>query len=250
MEPVRFVAIGELLVDVLAEGSGHDARIRVEPGGSAFNAGVAAVRAGADATVFGSVGDDAAGRLIVAELEAGGVRVEVAVSDGATGTFLFNGGAISVDRGVSRAVALPDVIEADVVLVSGYLPAETIEAALARTRAPWAALDAARLEALPPGGSAVVANEDAARRLTGLQAEEAAHALSRGRRLACVTLGARGAVAVLDGRVERLEPAAVAADSPGTGDVFAATLLVALARGAELAEALGQAGRAVLDSFA
>ena len=37
---VRFVAVGELLVDVLAEGAGHDARIRLRPAGSAFNAAV------------------------------------------------------------------------------------------------------------------------------------------------------------------------------------------------------------------
>jgi len=42
MERVRFVAVGELLVDVVAEGAGHDARIRVAPGGSAFNAAVTA----------------------------------------------------------------------------------------------------------------------------------------------------------------------------------------------------------------
>ena len=54
---VRFVAVGELLVDVIAAGAGHGARIRVRPAGSAFNAAVAAVAAGADATVIGTVGD-------------------------------------------------------------------------------------------------------------------------------------------------------------------------------------------------
>ena len=54
---VRFLAVGELLVDVIAAGAGHGARIRVRPAGSAFNAAVAAVAAGADATVIGTVGD-------------------------------------------------------------------------------------------------------------------------------------------------------------------------------------------------
>ena len=47
---MRFVAVGELLVDVVADGSGHDAQIRLSPAGSAFNAAVAAAAAGAEAT--------------------------------------------------------------------------------------------------------------------------------------------------------------------------------------------------------
>src|SRR6478752_361709 len=135
---VRFVAVGELLVDVLAEGAGHDARIRVAPAGSAFNAAVAAAAAGAEAIVIGTVGDDPAGRMILTELAERGVRAEVTVADGPTGTFL----------------------------------------------------------------------------------------------------GAEGAVAVAGDRVERARPARIAADAPGSGDVFAATLLVELVRGHELADAL------------
>ena len=60
-----------------------------------------------------------------------------------------------------------------------------------------------------------------------------------GRRLACVTLGARGAVAVLEGRVERARPETnTPEDAFGAGDAFAAGLLVALARGDALGDAL------------
>src|SRR3954447_11015425 len=62
---MRFIAVGELLVDVLAAGSGHDALIRLGPAGSAFNAAVAAAAAGADATAIGTVGSDAAGGMIL-----------------------------------------------------------------------------------------------------------------------------------------------------------------------------------------
>jgi sugar/nucleoside kinase (ribokinase family) len=247
---MRFVAVGELLVDVVAGGSGHEARIRVRPAGSAFNAAVSAAAAGAEASVIGTVGNDAAGRMILAELEAYGVSAEVTAAEGSTGTFLLADGEIRVDRGVSHAVVLPEAIDADAVLVSGYLPAGTIEAALGRAHAPWVALDAARLGALPRGGNALFANEEAARRLTGQDAPQAVLSLAAGRRLACVTLGAHGAIAVLDGRLETAEPPAVVADSPGSGDVFAAALLVALARGERLAAALGEAGQAVLDSRA
>src|SRR3954449_1477242 len=120
---VRFVAVGELVVDVLAEGAGHDARIRLRPAGSAFNAAAAAVAAGAEATVIGTVGDDPAGRMILTELAERGVHAEVTVAEGSTGTFLLADGAVRVDRGVSHDLVLPERIEADAVLVSGYVPA-------------------------------------------------------------------------------------------------------------------------------
>jgi ribokinase len=245
---VRFVAVGELLVDVIAAGAGHDARIRVRPAGSAFNAAVAAAAAGADATVIGTVGDDPAGRMVLAELAARGVHADVTVAEGPTGTFVLADGEARVDRGVGHDLVLPDRIAADVVLVSGYVPAAAD--ALACATAAWVALDAARLFELPSGGNAVVANEEAARRITGETADDALTALAEGRRLACVTLGDRGAIASLDGSVERADPEAMAADAPGSGDAFAATLLVALGQGDDLAGAMARATRAALDSLA
>ena len=236
---VRFVAVGELLVDVIAAGAGHGAGIRVRPAGSALNAAVAAAAAGADATVVGTVGDDPAGRMILGELDARGVEAEVTVGDGRTGTFLLADGEVRVDRGVGHELVLPERICADAVLVSGYVPAAA--EALARADAAWVALDAARLSTLPPGGNAVIANEAWEGRLDEL---------ARGRRLACITLGARGAVALLDGHVEEHAPARALADAPGSGDAFAATLLVALAQGDRLTAALERATRAALDSLA
>jgi len=244
---VRFVAVGELLVDVIAAGAGHGARIRVRPAGSAFNAAVAAVAAGANATVIGTVGDDAPGRMIVRELTAHGIRPLVTV-EGATGTFLLTDGETRVDCGNSHQPAPAEPVAADAVLVSGYLPHAAD--VLASADAAWVALDAARLAELPPGGNAVVANEEVALSLTGSSAEAAARRLAEGRRLACVTLGARGALAVMGDRVERVRAPAIAADAPGSGDAFAATLLVSLARGDDLADAMGHAAGAALDSLA
>ena len=196
MGQVRFVAVGDLMLDVLAQGRGHSARIEVAAGGSAANAARAAVACGAEATVIGAVGDDAAGRLLVAELEAAGVRAEPIVLDRArTGAFLVVDGEIRADRGANallRPGGLPEAIEADVVLVSGYLEPATVEGALERARARWLALAVGRLEELPPAAVAVLANEDEARRLTGLPPDQAARRLGRGRRLACVTLGPEG----------------------------------------------------------
>jgi sugar/nucleoside kinase (ribokinase family) len=246
MQAVRFTAVGELLVDVVAEGSGHDAHIRLRPAGSAFNAASAAAAAAAEATVVGTVGDDAGGRMLLAELAARGVNAEVAVAEGATGTFLLADGEVRVDRGVGHDVVVPDRLVADAVLVSGYLRPPTIEEALDRARAQWVALDAARLRELPRGGNAVFASEEW---LGGRDPEPTARLLAEGRRLACVTLGARGAIVVVGDRVERAQPEHMAADAPGAGDAFAATLLVALARGDDLAHALSEASRAALDSL-
>jgi sugar/nucleoside kinase (ribokinase family) len=245
---VRFVAVGDLMVDVIARGAGHEARIRVAAGGSAANAARVATACGAEATAVGAVGDDAAGRLLRAELEAAAVRPELAVLDGVpTGTFLVVDGEIRADRGANAALSphdLPPRIDADAVLVSGYLPPEAVDAALARARAAWVALAAARLRDLPPGGNAVFANDEEARRLTGLAPREAVQELAGRYRLACVTLGRDGAIAVLDGRAAfAAPPSRVEAGEPGAGDAFAAALLVALMRGDGLEAALAEACR-------
>jgi sugar/nucleoside kinase (ribokinase family) len=241
MQAVRFVAVGELLVDVLATGSGHEASIGVVPGGSAFNAAIAAAALGAETTVIGTVGGDPGGRMILAELAGHGVDAEISVSAGSTGTFLLAGGEIRVDRGASREIALADEIDADAVLVSGYLAPETISSALARARAPWVALDAALLSELPPGGNVLIANEETARRLTGVEPEQAVVVLGERYRLACVTRGPSGAIAVLDGvKAVARPPSRVDTASPGAGDAFAAALLVTLARGLPLEGALAE----------
>jgi ribokinase len=246
--PVCFLAIGDLMIDVVVAGRGHDAVARFGPGGTAANVAVWASSLGARTIAVGAVGDDAGSRFLRSELERRGVEPLFAVDPGErTGTFVLADGELRVDRGANARLepeALPELPESDVALVSGYLPARTLAAALAGTRADWVMLDAAALESLPEGGNAVVANEQQARALTGEEAERAALALGRRYRLACVTCGARGAVAVLDGRPARAEPPHRALQEvPGAGDAFAAGLLVALARGGTLEEALDEGCR-------
>ena len=195
----------------------------------------------------GRVGDDAGGRLLLAHLAAHGVRAHVGIDEDApTGTVLVVDGEIRADRGANARYApehLPRLV-GEAVLVSGHLPEATAAAALARADAPWVALDAARLGELPGGAPVVLANEAAARRLTGAGAEEAARRLASGRRLACVALAGAGALAARDGQVHRAAAPAAAGtkdDVPGAGDAFAATLLCELARGAGVPEALARA---------
>jgi ribokinase len=213
----------------------------VRPAGSAFNAAAAAVAAGAEASVIGTVGDDAAGRMIRSELAALGVGSDVTIAPGSTGTFLLSDGQVRVDRGVGHDLALPSRIEADVVLVSGYVPAAAD--ALASADAQWVALDAGRMADPPAGGNAVFVSREAAGASDGA-------ALHGDRRLVCVTRGKDGAEAWLDGCSESVAPAGIAPDGPGSGDAFAATLLIALSQGDDLRRALGRATRAALDSLA
>jgi sugar/nucleoside kinase (ribokinase family) len=236
------------MVDVVVAGRGHEAVARFGPGGTAANTAAWAAALGAHSTAVGAVGDDAGGRFLRDELVRSGAEPLFAVDAAArTGVFVLADGELHVDRGANAtldAAALPELPEADAVLVSGYLPPDALAAALSRARADWVMLDAAALSELPAGGNAVVANEQQARALTGREPEEAVATFAETYRLACVTLGARGVVAVLDGRLERAEPADRALqEAPGAGDAFAAGLLVTLARGGTLAGALAEGCR-------
>lgn len=247
---VRFVAVGDVFVDVLVAGSGHDAAVRLAPGGSAVNAVLSAAASDAAAEIFGCIGDDAGGRMIQTELEARGVRSSLVIDpDRPTGTFVAVNGEIRVDRGANASFGpehLPHVFEADVTLVSGYLLAATVTAALERSHAAWNALAVAQLTQLPRGGNAVFMNEDEARAVAGTDPDDAARLLGQQYRLVCVTLGASGAIASLEGHLESVAAEASEAPGrrPGAGDAFAAAALVALATGASLRDALAAGCRA------
>ncbi len=244
----RFLAVGDLMLDVLVRGRGHEAQARVVPGGSAALAAAWAAGSGAEATVVGRVGDDLAGRALREALVRAGVVPWISVDEKApTGTFALVGGEVYASPGANARLlpeCLPKLLGADAVLVSGYLPAETVAAALARAKGPWIALSPGPLLDLPRGANALLVDEEEARRLTGAGPLEAAHLLGQRFRLAAVTRGALGAVVVLDGTVREREGRARESASPvGAGDAFAAGLLVALARGADLDEALDLACR-------
>ncbi len=245
MSGPRFVAVGDLMIDVVVTGQGHDARSALRPGGSAAIASAWAAAAGADAAVIGRVGDDFAGRALRSALEQHGVNCLVHVDGAApTGTFLLVDGVMRADRGANIRLShedLPERIEADGVLVSGYVPPRTVAAALERAHAAWIALSPGSLDELPPGANAIFLNDDEARRLTGNEPEEAARALGELFRLACVTRGSDGAIAVLGGGLRAAASTPVADAGLGAGDAFAATMIVALSGGSGLDDALAAA---------
>jgi sugar/nucleoside kinase (ribokinase family) len=171
-EAVRIVTLGDVVLDVLVAGSdlgsvaaSRDAAggVRLCPGGSAANFAVAAAAAGAHVTFFGCVGDDVAGRLLVAELERAGVTARVRrSSDAATGSILVIVGEdgpgssrMISDPGASRLLGPEDLdarelAAADLVHVTGYSWLREGPAAAARAAVRYAR-EAGRLLTFDPG---------------------------------------------------------------------------------------------------
>jgi ribokinase len=263
----RVVAVGDVFVDVAAAGEGHAARIRLAPGGSAPNAAAAAARAGAAASVVGKIGDDPAGRMVVAELTRAGVEPLLAAGDRATGvlvTLVRENGAplVLADRGANAELAaadLPAALAADAVLVSGYLflhddtRAAGIEALARAPRTGWRAVDAASAALLHRRGAhafltdaadadLLLADDDEAEILVGARAEEATRRLGERFRAVVVKRGPEGAVAVFEGApLAARAPEVHAGPVLGAGDAFAGTLLAGLAGGARYDDALARA---------
>ncbi|HZP89996.1 MAG TPA: PfkB family carbohydrate kinase [Actinomycetota bacterium] len=269
------VVVGDVMVDVsveapaLAKGGDVHGRVRLRPGGSAANAAVWAVAAGAHARVHGRVGDDLAGALVRGELERRGVEPALAVDPSApTGSLLVvrEAGERSVvaDRGANAAMTpadLPSRVDADAVLVSGYLllqrgSSAAARAALERSRARYVAIDAASWSLVREFGveaffeataaaTVLLANRREARILTGLEGEDAAEALARRYAVVCVKLGGEGAVMSWEGLLIRtgVDPVEEV-DATGAGDAFDGVLLASLVAGASPGEALRAACRA------
>jgi sugar/nucleoside kinase (ribokinase family) len=272
---VDLICVGDVMLDVrvdaghLAHGGDVHGKVILQPGGTSANAAVWAASVGATARVHAKVGRDLPGRLLRTELEARGVEASLAVADRSpTGTMLvvYEAGERSMvaDRGANARLTprdLPGALEAGAVLVSGYLllqpgaRAAGVEA-IRRARATWVAVETASwplVDAVGPdgfhelvsGATAVLANEREAASLTGLEPVAAAKSLGERYRLACVKLGAEGAILVLDGLVHRAEVEPVdEVDPTGAGDAFDGVLLGGLARGMPVEEALRVACRA------
>jgi sugar/nucleoside kinase (ribokinase family) len=272
---VDVVTVGDVMIDVrvqaeaLEEGGDVHGRVLVRPGGSASNAAVWAVEAGATARVHGRVGSDVAGALLRDELIARGVEPALAMDPGAdTGTMLVvhepRERSMVADRGAGGRLSaedLPATIEAGAVLVSGYTllhepTSDAARAALERARARFVAVDAASwpmlrsfgvdrfLDACAPA-TMLLANEREAESLTGRRGEDAADALGARFPVACVKLGETGAVMSWEGLVIRLSSDPVdEVDPTGAGDAFDGVLLASLVRGRSPGDALAAACRA------
>ena len=268
----RIVVAGDVMTDVVAalsgpvaQGSDTPARIVLRGGGAGANVAVWLARAGADVTLIGRVGDDAAGREAAAGLQAEGVDARLAVDRARpTGTCVVlvePGGERSMlpDAGANaglEAAALPP--GAAHLHLTGYalLNPGSREGArsllsAARARGIGVSIDPSSAEPIRRAGARaflgwagdadlLVPNRDEATALTGIgEPAGAARALLAHAREVVVKLGPDGALWT-DGADEVRAPALPVAvrDTTGAGDAFAAGLLAARLAGAAPAAAL------------
>lgn len=259
---MRFLAVGDLLVDVISEqeapgpGTRAHAPVAIRAGGSAANAAVWAVVLGAAATVVGRVGADPAGDLVERVLIDRGIDAHLARDrDLPTGVAVALGAAVVAAPGASAKLApedVPDRLTGDSLLVSGFSlfqagSAAGARAALERFEGSWVAVDlasprlaaAADLEDACSGANVALATAREAQAVTGSGPEEAVRELAGRFGLACVKLGEEGALAAEGARIIRARADSVVRRSRfGAGDGFAAALLVSLADGRSIDEAL------------
>jgi ribokinase len=266
----RLAARGETVV-------GDDATDAL--GGKAANQAVAAARQGARTALIGCVGDDAAGDTALGFLRAE-PRVDVRgvgrVANAATGRALIavdasGGNTVTTSKGANARLDDAHVHrfgkaigDAAVVLVQLGVPLEAVRATLeiARGVGTMAILDPAPADQLV-GDDAdellrsvdlITPNETEAARLTGHRVEterdarHAAHKLmQRGCASVVITLAARGAFYASTTRPDGVlvAPHAIAPerviDPTGAGDAFCGALAAALARGADVDDALRDA---------
>jgi sugar/nucleoside kinase (ribokinase family) len=229
---VRFVAVGDAFVDVIADvfpeqGERRHGQIALRAGGSSVNAALTAAGLGADAAVVARVGTDPAGDLVVATVQRHGVSAHIARDpDLSTGVAVALTGAVVADRGANARLSrddVPDPLEGDALLVSGFAlfqegSREAARVALERFRGEWTAVDLAspQLATLDFDARVVFATQSEARAVPGLHD-----------RFEIVCLKD-------DYGVERTAPF-------GAGDAFAAAFLVELANGAAPSDALTSA---------
>jgi ribokinase len=236
------------------------------PGGKGANQAVAAARLGRRVAMVGCVGDDDAGRDLLASLKADRVdSSRVRVVDGVpSGTaFIVVGedgeNQIVVSPGANARLTPDDVAaaaatlrSAAVTLLQLEVPLETVAAA-AGTAGGRVVLNPAPVRALPDellgrvdvlvpnrvelaqlaGGPVPTSVEEAARLAGGLAA-----------RAVVVTLGADGALVVTDGQASHVPAVPVRpVDTTAAGDAFCGGLADALAAGAGLQDAARRAVR-------
>lgn len=265
---MRFVAVGDVLVDVICAARPPPkervhSEVILRAGGSAVNAAMCAATLGADAGVVGRVGADPAGDLVFASLAAHGIDALLArdpeLRTGAA-VVMVEDGSVSVvaDRGANARLSpadVPDPLEADALLVSGFAlfqcgSADAARSALDRFAGDCAGVDLgspklaanADVDAGIKGARVVFATAEEARAVTGAEPQEAARALASRFPVVCIKLGEDGALVAVGNRTTRRAASPVVRGSPfGAGDAFAASFLLTLAAGESAVVALERA---------
>jgi ribokinase len=276
----RVVVAGSINMDVVATAERYPSvgetvfgkDVLYFPGGKGANQAVAAAKLGAKTALIGRLGKDAFGSELRAFLSGQGVNLSlVRETDGAhSGTAIITladaDNTIVVVPGANALVTPEDVsavslAKGDVAVSQFEIPLPTIMTFFmwARTAGATTILNPAPAREFPDGlchlVDVLVLNETE----LGLLAKEelhegddtarfvqAAESLRiRHRQIICVTLGRRGALALVDDETIILPGRRVTAvDTTGAGDCFVGALAAQLALGATIRDALGYANAA------
>jgi 2-dehydro-3-deoxygluconokinase len=279
------VTLGETMAVLSTPGVGrlrHARSLDLGVAGAESTVAIGVRRLGGRATWVGRVGDDEFGQLVRATLAGEGVSVDHVVVDGEARTGLMikerrtgtSTRVVYYRAGSAGSRLCPDDVETGLVRSAGVLHLTGITPALsdAARAAVHAAVDTAAEAGVPvsldlnyrralwsPDAAArtlrdlvrraevLFATDDEARLLVGGTApHDLAGALAAlGPRHVLVKLGARGAVALVDGAVREVPPRpTVVVDPVGAGDAFAAAYLAGLLDGATPERRLSDAAAA------
>lgn len=238
------------------------------PGGKGGNQAVTAAVLGGEVTYFGKLACDSFSEQLLAGMSARGVDVRYVLRDaGSTAGIAMiwvdarGQNSIVFNPGANRLLLPEEVSEyaqcftaGGILLVTGEILPDTIYAAIrqAKKSGMLVIVDPAPVPPLPlpddiPALVDIVKpNETEAALLTGIPVTDFASAEQAARRLhemgfgvPIVTLGAQGALALIDGAALRVMPFAVeTVDATAAGDVFSGALAAALGNGKSLADAL------------
>lgn len=237
------------------------------PGGKGANQALAARRAGAEVAMIGAVGKDANAEPALALLKSAGVDLSGVkiVSDDATSTGVAmilvdettGENQIAVIAGANACVEGDSLEQAaitkdDIVVLQMEVPDEANRAAIKIASKAGArsilniAPYAEGAVGLAKSADITIANETefddlcAALKMNGNERRDKAHAFNKtfGKGI-IITLGAKGALAIIDGKeYSALAPKIEAVDTVGAGDTFCGAFAVALSEGKQIEEAL------------
>jgi ribokinase len=276
----RVFVAGSINMDVVATADRHPGigetiagdSLGYFPGGKGANQAVAAAKLGATTTLIGRLGKDAFGDQLKTYLASQGLDLTlVRDTPGVhTGTAIITvakaDNTIVVIPGANRLVSAPDVTapslaKGDVAVSQFEIPLVAVAAFFQRARAagattilnpaPAAECNAEMLELV----DILILNESELALLAGIELRdtddharfiEAARSLPIGRdKTVCVTLGKRGALALVNDEPLIIPGRAVkAVDTTGAGDCFVGAVASQLAGGSSIGNALDYANAA------
>lgn len=267
----KVVVVGSINMDIVASTVRHPkpgetiagTDLHYFPGGKGANQAVAAARAGADTLMLGNIGTDGFADELTSFLEGAGVNTDSIKPIGgvATGTALIivdsqGENSIVVVPGANGRLEPSDIGRVtfepnDVVIGQFEVPLETVTSSLALAHAKGAMtiLNPAPVQDLSVGLSSLVdvlvMNETELSTISGVEItadsgldniQKAVKSIDRpGGTTTIITLGARGAVALIGDRSVEVKGYQVQAiDTTGAGDCFVGVLGARLAEGDSL----------------